>query len=120
MLFEVPNAGSNGCGSATYTQISAPKERTAAEVQTLTRKLAAYNDGLYERSNFVRSSAEGGFKLRVALRYLHSFFNLDLTYPGKRLIQIELKLAPSAKTLIRDPSVSHKYSLHIADASLDL
>ena len=121
VLFEAPNAGSSGCGAAPYETIITWKKRTAVQVKAITDALASYNDGLYQRANYVRMSSTGaGFALRVPLRYLHTFFALPMLWPAKRLLNFELRLSPSAKTLIKDDTVSADCSLHIIAASLDI
>ena len=113
--------GTSGCGIATYDQIMAMTQRTEPEITAVVKSMKQFNQGLYDRSNYVRQSAEGdGFRLRIALRFLHNFFDLDLCLPAKRLISVVAKLGPSQKCLIKDPSLTSNYSLHVTKASLDV
>ena len=62
----------------------------------------------------------GVFQCRVPLHLLSSFFKLDFLYPQKRVLVLDLQLAPSKKTLILGPDDDTKVKLVVRKIELSL
>lgn len=84
------------------------------------KEINSTNLGLYERALYLKRSVDGGIKFRVPLSWIFKFFSLDCIFPQKRVMNIELRLFPDKKILIKPSSDENEYALHILDISLDL
>ena len=123
MQYKLPTESQNnsGCGTAVLAEMAkSATVRTADEIEALETKMKNFNEGSYERALILKESATGGFTFLVNLSLLHHFFNLDILYPQKRLVSIELKLNDPSKTLIKAASDTEKYRLSVVEAHLDL
>ena len=60
------------------------------------------------------------FSCRVPLRQLNAFFEIDAIYPQKRVIQVDLVLSPSSKTLIIGPDAQKNVKLRVRKIELRL
>ena len=73
--------------------------------------------GLYSRAVMVN---RGVFCCRVPLHLLSCFFKLDAIYPQKRVLVVQLQLAPSKKTLIVGPDKAKNVKLTVRRIALRL
>lgn len=73
--------------------------------------------GLYSRAVMVN---KGVFSCRVPLHLLSCFFKLNVIYPQKRVLVLELQLAPSKKTLIVGPNTTKNVKLTVRRIALRL
>ena len=94
-------------------------KRTAAEISAYVEEQKKFNKGLYERALLLKKG-DNGFELRIPLRYLSRFFDLDFVWPAKRLMSIELKLNPASKNLIKEDSMKDAYDIQIVKIDLDI
>ena len=72
---------------------------------------------MHARAGMVKT---GVFQCRVPLHLLSSFFKLDCLYPQKRVLVLDLQLAPSKKTLILGPEANTKVKLIVRKIELSL
>ena len=94
-------------------------KRTAEEISALIDAKNKFNWGLYQRAMLLKKG-DDGFQARVPLRYLSRFFDLDMVWPAKRLLSIEMKLNPASKILIKEDSMKDSYDIQICKIELDL
>lgn len=110
-----------GCGIVELDTLkSSAKVRTAAEIQKISMDMQNFNMGLYMRSQLMNQTKGDGIEMRVPLYLLSHFFDLDVFYPLKRLLTIDLSLNKSCKNLIKDTSDTNDYEVVIKNAYLDL
>lgn len=68
----------------------------------------------------MKQSAADGMEMRVPLFMFSEFFNLDIFYPAKRLMNLEFTLNRPAKNLIKQPSDTNEYDIVISNCYLDM
>ena len=107
-------SGNSECGIITLDDLEKKcTKRTAEEISAVIKEKNSFNQALYERAKMIKKSSSDGFELRVPLRYLSRFFDLDMVWPGKHLLSIELKMNPPSKTLIKEETMTDSYDVQI-------
>ena len=119
MQYKLP-VGNSGCGASTLADLQKnATARTAEEIAAVVTAKNKLNKGLYARALMLKK--ESGLQLRVPLYLLSPFFNLpEFLWPGKRLMNIELKLNSPSRNIIKEASMTDAYDIQISSTQLDI
>lgn len=104
----------------TTTKIAALEDATEDEIRKFREDQMKINPGSWLRSIMLRESATKDVILSCRLSCIHPFFMLQLVYPLRTQLQLELTLKDDKAMLLRPSSDSENYTLEMQQIYLKM
>ena len=114
--------GSGNCDPLTYTELKALSDKTVDQIKASAQLKKQFNPGLYIRSLMMGLSKNTTVDTVTPLKFLNPFFALELYYPQRQTLTIEMDLKSDQSILVvkGGKASTDKYKLVIEDIYLNL